>query len=285
MGVVDWVVDPYTTSFMQRALAAALLVGVVAPMVGTWIVLRRLAYLGDAMSHGLLAGVAVAYVVGLSITVGALAAGVVMALLVSVLTAHPRLREDAVIGVVGTALFGTGVILVSTRRGAIGIDLAHFLFGQITVVTTADLILNAVLVVLAGGCVWLLFRDLLAATFDPGHAALVGVRVGLLRHALLVLLAFAIVVSLQTVGLLMSVAMLVTPAATARLVADRVATMTLVASAVGVASAFVGLTLSYHLATPPGASVALVAVSVLSMVFVVTLPRRSTRQRASLVSG
>jgi ABC-type Mn2+/Zn2+ transport system permease subunit len=277
--VVEWLVEPYTTSFMQRALLAALLVGVAAPAVGVWIVLRRLAYLGDAMSHGLLAGVAVAFALGGSTTLGALAAAAVMALLIGVLTAHPRLREDAVIGVVGTGLFALGVVLVARRSGALGVDLTHLLFGQITVVDEADLALNAALVVGVVAALWLLHRDLLAATFDPAHAALVGVPVGLLRHVLLLLLAAAIVVSLQTVGLLMSVAMLVTPAAAARLLAGRVATMTVVAVGIGVTSAWLGLTLSYHLAAPPGASVALVAAAILVVVSAATAPRRSGRRR------
>jgi ABC-type Mn2+/Zn2+ transport system permease subunit len=273
-GLVDWISDPYSSEFMQRALVAAVLVGVVAPVVGVWIVLRRLAYLGDAMSHSLLAGVAGAYLWGWSVTGGALVAGVAMAGLVGLLAAHPRLREDAVIGVVGTALFALGVVLVSTRTTAIGVDLSSFLLGQITTVTDADLVTNGTLAVLVLGLVGWFFTDLRHATFDPVHAAVTGVPVATLGFGLLVVLAVAIVVSLQTVGLLMSVAMLVNPAATARLVATRVSTMTLAAVGFGVSSAVVGLTASYHLSSPPGATVALAAVTVLAVVFAATYPRR-----------
>lgn len=275
--LLGWLVEPYASGFMQRALLAALLVGVLAPMVGVWVVLRRLAYLGDAMSHSVLAGVAAAYLLGHSITVGALAAGALMAVLIGVLAAHPRLRPDAVIGVVETALFGLGVVLISRRQGSIAVDLNHFLFGQITVVDEGDLVLNAALVVAGGGLLLWLGRDLLAATFDPGHAGLVGVRVGAVGHVLLVVLAAAIVVSLQTVGLLMSVAMLVTPAAAARLCTNRVTTMTAVAVAIGVTSAFVGLTASYHLASPPGATVALAAVAAFAVTAVATALGRAGR--------
>jgi manganese/iron transport system permease protein len=281
--VRDWLLDPYRYEFMRHALVAAVLVGVAAPVVGVWIVLRRIAYLGDAMSHSLLAGVAGAYLVGWSITGGALVAGLVMAGLVSLLVAHPRLREDAVIGVAETALFALGVLLVSARTDRIGVDLSAYLLGQIATVTTGDLALNAVLTLVVVAAVAWWFPDLRAATFDPTHAALVGVPVRGLGHGLLALLAVAIVVSLQTVGLLMSVAMLVNPAVTARLVTERVRTMTVVAVAAGVGAAAGGLTLSYHLGSPPGATVALCSVGGLLMTAIVSLV--GGRARSSVALG
>jgi len=274
MSLINWFTEPYDSEFMQRALAAAVLVGIVAPVVGVWIVLRRLAYLGDAMSHSLLAGVAGAYLMGWSITGGALVAGLVMAGLVGALAAHPRLREDAVIGVVGTGLFALGVVLVSARRGSIQIDLEDFLLGQITTVNEADLLTNLLLAVAVVILVAWFFTDLRHATFDPMHAALSGIRVGPLGLGLLAVLAMSIVISLQTVGLLMSVSMLVNPAVTARLITTRVTTMTLAAVTSGITAAAVGLTASYHLSTPPGATVALVAVTMLSVVTLLTLPHR-----------
>ncbi len=281
MNAVEWLVDPYRSEFMRHALAAAVLVGVVAPLVGVWIVLRRLAYLGDAMSHSLLAGVAGAFLLGASITAGALVAGLLMATGIGLLARHPRLRSDAVIGVVETAMFAAGVVLVSTRSDRIGVDLSAYLLGQVTTVTTGDLAVNGVLVAVALVAVVWLFADLRAATFDPVHAALSGVRVGAVSSALLAMLAVAIVVSLQTVGLLMSVAMLVTPAAAARLLTARTSTMTAAAVAIGVVSAALGLTASYHLATPPGATVALAAVAALAIAFLVTLPHRGHRHPAA----
>jgi manganese/iron transport system permease protein len=282
MSLAEWFSDPYSSDFMQRALLAAVLVGVVAPTVGVWIVLRRLAYLGDAMSHSLLAGVAGAYLWGWSITGGALVAGLVMAGAVGLLSAHPRLRPDAVIGVAGTALFALGVVLVSARTDTIGVDISSFLLGQITTVDEAELVTNAVLALVVLVTIGWLFPDLRHATFDPTHAALVGVPVGALAFGLLAVLAVAIVVSLQTVGLLMSVAMLVNPAATARLVTTRASTMTLAAVAFGVTSAVVGLTASYHLSSPPGATVALASVTELAVVLVASHPRRRHRHPAHL---
>jgi manganese/iron transport system permease protein len=166
MGVVDWFVDPYGSAFMQRAAMAAVMVGVLAPAVGVWVVLRRQAYLGDAMSHGTLAGVAAAYLLGISITVGALAAGLVMGLIVTALEHDRRIGSDAAIGVAETLLFSVGVLLIS-RSDRIGVDLTHFLFGQIVTVNDADLVRTAVLSAVAVGAIAVSFGDLRAVTFDP----------------------------------------------------------------------------------------------------------------------
>jgi ABC-type Mn2+/Zn2+ transport system permease subunit len=273
-----WLTDPYTYGFMQRALLASLIVGAVAPLVGTWMVLRRLAYLSDAMSHATVGGVAIAYLAGVSITLGAIGAGLAMAALMSVLASHPRLREDAIVGSVEAALFAAGVVIIS-REHDVAIDLTHLLFGSVTTVTAGDLRLDALLGV---GCVVVLaalFRDLRAATFDPEHAVLVGIRTEVLRHALYALLAICVVLGLQSVGLLMSVALFVIPPAAARLWARTVAQMAALASVFGLTAALAGLTVSYHADTAPGATIALCAVAVLVSSFAFTLPRRRGRLR------
>lgn len=257
--MIHWLTDPYQTQFMQRAAMMAILVGVLAPTVGVWVVLRRLAYLGDAMSHGTLAGVAGAYVAGISIVVGALVAGLAMGALVALFDRQRRLGHDSAIGVAETLLFAIGVILIS-RNDRIGVDLTHYLFGQIVTTSTHDLRVNVALTVVALALVGAAFHDLRNVTFDPEHARQVGIPVGPLRLVLITLISITVVVSLTTVGLLMSVAMLITPAATARLVTNRIETMTAVAIAVGTGSALVGLTASYHLATPPGPTIAIVTV-------------------------
>lgn len=270
----SWLADPYSYEFMQRALVAALLVGVLSPLVGTWVVLGRLSYLGDAMGHASLAGVAVAYLAGWSIVVGALGAGLVMAGLMALLARHPRLRSDSIIGIVEVALFAIGVIIIS-RSHSISIDLTHYLFGSITTVSDHDLRVNLGLTLIALVGIGLLFGDLRAATFDPLHARLIGIRVGALGLVQFAALAIAVVVSLQSVGLLMSIAMLIVPAAAARLWTTTLFQMTLVACAFGVGSALVGLTLAYHLASAPGATIALCAVAVLGVSALATMPRRT----------
>jgi ABC-type Mn2+/Zn2+ transport system permease subunit len=271
VNVVGWFVDPYRGSeFMRMAALSALLVGILAPTVGVWVLLRRLTYLGDAMSHATLGGVALAYLMGFSLTIGALGAGLAMAAIIALLSSGRRLAPDAVIGVAETVLFAIGVILISRSHG-VGVDLSHYLFGQITTVRHGDLVLNATLMCIALASLALGFGDLRAATFDPLHARQVGIRTRALDHLLLALVSVTVVVSLQTVGLLMSVAMLVTPAATARLFTTRVTTMTAAAVGLGVTAALGGLTLSYHLAAPPGATISLVAAGQLLVAFAITL--------------
>lgn len=274
--VVGWLIDPYQSGFMRRALLAVLLIGAFVPAVGVWIVLRRLSYLGDAMSHALLAGVAGAYLLGISVTIGALLGGVAMAMVIVVLSRVPGIQEDATIGVAETVLFALGLVLISHQSGRISVDLTHFLFGQITTTSRGDLALSALLAVCGAVFMTLRFHDLRASTFDATHARLTGLSVDSLSVALLLLLAVAVVVSLQTVGLLMSVAMLVTPATTARLVTNRLPRTIAVASGLGVTSGVVGLTISYHLATPPGATIALTAALWLVVVLAVSAvnPRR-----------
>ncbi len=271
---MSWLVDPFTSGFTQRAALTCVLIGVLAPTVGTWIVLRRLAYLGDAMSHATVGGVAVAFAIGgaSSIVVGALGAGVVMALLLALLSANRRIGQDAVIGVIESALFAIGVIIIS--RLETSRELTHVLFGDLLTVRWTDVWLNLGLTVGSVIVVALLFGDLRMSTFDPAHASQVGVRVQAVQVVLLLLLAITVVVSLRTVGTLMSVAMLVTPAATARLVTNDVRSMTFIGIAVGVISSLVGFVAAYHLDASPGAVIALTAALAFAIVYTASLPRR-----------
>lgn len=270
---MHWLTDPFQTEFMRRALIAALIIGVVSPTVGTWVVLRRMANLGDAMAHGTLAGVGLAYAAGVNVVLGALGAGLVMAVLLLLLSANRRLGQETVIAVLGTAFFALGVVVIS--RLATGVQLTHFLFGRLLTVSWADIWLNLAI----GGAtvlvVALLFGELRLATFDHVQAEQVGVRVELVQGILVVLLAAVVVISLRAVGTVMSVTLLVTPAATARLLARTLRGMTLLGIAFGVSQGFVGLLLSYHIdGAPPGATIGLLSAVVFGIVFAVTLPRR-----------
>jgi ABC-type Mn2+/Zn2+ transport system permease subunit len=255
----DLVIAPFSSGFMQRALIVALLVGVLAPVVGTWVVLRRMANLGDAMGHGALAGVGLAFALGVDVLIGALGAGVAMAIVLAALPRDRRIGHEANVSIVGVALFAVGIIVVSRLRT--GVELTHFLFGRVLTVSTTDVIINLVLTVVALGVVAALFGDLRLATFDPVHAAQVGVHVRRVDAALLVLLAITIVISLKTVGTLMATALLVAPAATARLLTRDVARMTAVGAGIGIVTVVTGLLAAYHLDSAPGATIALVAAS------------------------
>ena len=270
---MHWLTDPFQAHFFQRAFLAALVIGVVAPVVGTWVVLRRMANLGDAMSHGTLAGVGIAYAAGINVVLGAVGAGVVMALLLVLLSSNRRLGQDTVIAVVGTALFALGVVVIS--RLDTGVELTHFLFGQLLTVSWSDVWTNVALGTVAVAVVLVLFGELRLATFDHVQAEQVGVRVELVQAELVVLVSVVVVISLRAVGTVMSVTMLVTPAATARLLARTLRQMTLLGVAFGVGEAVVGLVLSYHLGrVPPGATIGLLSAVVFGVVFAATLPRR-----------
>jgi manganese/iron transport system permease protein len=270
---MSWLIDPFRPEFMQRALLATVIIGVVAPTVGTWVVLRRMANLGDAMSHGTLAGVGLAYAAGVNVLVGATGAGLLLAVLLLLLSSNRRLGQETVIAVLGTAFFALGIVVIS-RLGT-GVELTHFLFGRVLTVSWGDIALNAVLGVAAVAVVLALFGELRLATFDHVQAEQVGVRVELVQAVLVLLIALVVVISLRAVGTIMAVTLLVTPAATARMLARTLAQMTVIGVAFGVGEGFVGLLLSYHIeGAPPGATIGLVSAVVFGAVFAITLPRR-----------
>ncbi len=269
---MHWLTDPFHAEFMQRAFIAAIIIGVVAPVVGTWVVLRRMANLGDAMSHGTLAGVGIAYAAGVNVLIGAMGAGLIIAVLLLLFSSNRRLGQETVITVLGTAFFALGVVVIS--RLDTGVELSHFLFGRVLTVQWNDIWLNLALGTAAVLVVAALFGDLRLATFDHVQAEQVGVRVELVQSVLVVLLAIVVVISLRTVGTVMTITLLVTPPATARLLARNLRQMTWWGVAFGVGEAVVGLMLSYHLSSAPGATIGLVAAAAFAVVFVITLPRR-----------
>ncbi len=270
---MHWLTDPFQTEFMRRALIATVIIGVVSPTVGTWVVLRRMANLGDAMAHGTLAGVGFAYAAGVNVLLGALGAGLVMAVLLLMLSSNRRLGQETVIAVLGTAFFALGVVVIS--RLSTGVELTHFLFGRLLTVSWGDIWLNLAIGTGTVVVVALLFGELRLATFDHVQAEQVGVRVELVQGILVVLLAGVVVISLRAVGTVMSVTLLVTPAATARLLARTLRGMTLLGIAFGVSEGVIGLLLSYHIdGAPPGATIGLLSAVVFAVVFAITLPRR-----------
>jgi iron/zinc/copper transport system permease protein len=278
---MHWLTDPFQAEFMQRAFIAAMIIGVVAPVVGTWIVLRRMANLGDAMSHGTLAGVGLAYAAGINVLLGAIGAGLLMAALLLLFSSNRRIGQETVITVLGTAFFAVGVVVIS--RIDTGVELSHFLFGRLLTVSWGDIWLN---LALGGGTVlvvMLLFGELRLATFDHVQAEQVGVHVEMVQAVLVLLLSVVVVISLRAVGTVMSVTLLVTPAATARLLARTLKQMTLIGVFIGVSVGVVGLMISYHLDSAPGATIGLLAAAVFAVVFAATLPRRNKHHHRPLL--
>jgi manganese/iron transport system permease protein len=273
--MIDYLLEPLNYAFMWRSLAAAVIVGLVCAVVGTFVVLRGLAFFGDALSHAILPGVAVAYLLGGSsgpLFWGALAASVVTALGIGAISQDQRLREDTAIGVVFAGAFALGIAMMSTIR-SYSVDLAHILFGNILAITNTDLLLiggfgAAVLV-----CVAAFYKELVVVAFDPVHAATLRLPIEGLRYLLLLLLAVTVVVALQTVGAGLMTAMLITPAATAYLVTRRLPRMLAVAALIGVLSGVAGLYLSYYVAVASGAAIVLIATACFVVAWAVTRRR------------
>ena len=275
--MIHWLTEPFTLQFMQRALIASLIVGVVCPVLGCFVVLRAMAFLGDALAHAILPGVAIAYLLGANLLVGALVAALVVAVGIGLFSRRGGVKEDTAIGILFAAALALGVVLISTVR-SYATDLTHILFGNVLGVSVGDLWVTGALAVGVLATVVLLYKELLLASFDPVLAHTLKRRPELLRFVMLMLLALTVVVSLQTVGVGLVAAMLVTPAATAYLLTHRLSSMMLVSAAIGAACSVAGLYLSYYLNVASGAAVVLTA-TVLFLLTFVAAPRRGVLAR------
>lgn len=258
--MLAFLLDPLHYTFMLRALLAAALVGGVCAVIGAFVVLRGMAFFGDALAHAILPGVAVAYLWGGAegpLFWGALVSALATALGIGAVTRGGRVRNDTAIGVIFAGMFALGIALISTLRSYSG-DLAHILFGNILAITNADLWL----IVGFGGLVLLgvlaFYKELVVISFDPTHAASLRLPAEALRYLLLILVAVTVVVSLKTIGAGLMTAMLLTPAATAALLTKRLPRLMLIAALIGAGSGVVGLYLSYYIALASGAAIVLV---------------------------
>ncbi len=269
---MSWLTAPLAYEFMQRGLMASLIVGVLCAVMGCYVVLRSMAFLGDAMAHAILPGVAIAYLLKGSLMAGALVAALLVALGIGYFARTGAVKEDTAIGILFAAALSLGVLLISTIK-TYAVDLTHILFGNVLGVSSQDLAISAVLAVLVLATVVLLYKEFLVVSFDPVLAATLRLPAQLLRNLLLVLLALTIVVSLQTVGVGLVAAMLVTPGATAYLLARRLPVMMLIAAAIGAFSSIAGLYLSFYLNVASGAAVVLIATAVFLLVFLVAPER------------
>jgi manganese/iron transport system permease protein len=249
--------DPLAYGFMQRGLIAAVLIGVVCAVMGTFVVLKGLAFIGDAVSHAAFPGLVIAYMLGAPLYLGGAVAAVGTSLAIGLVARRGRLRFDTSVGVLFAGTFAFGVLMFSTIKGYVA-DLLGYLLGNVLGISVGDLVQVAVLGTIVLAIVLVIRKELLFATFDPLGAAASGLPVAGLEYLLLALLGVTIVVSIQAVGIIMVVAMLVTPAATAQLVVVRFGRMMSVAVALAAVSAVVGLYLSFYLNLASGASIVLV---------------------------
>ncbi len=268
--LLDWLLSPLSYSFMVRGLLAAMLVGVVCATVGSYIVLRGMAFFGDALAHAILPGVAVGYLLGggaqIAVFWWALITALLSALGIGFISRGAQLKEDTAIGIVFAGMFALGVALISSVRNY-AVDLAHFLFGNVLGVTNSDLglILGfGLLVILA---IILFYKEFLVISFDPVLAETLRIPAQLLNYLLLALIAITIVVSLQTVGIALMLAMLVTPPATAYLLTRRLPTMMLTAGLIGAFAGAAGLYLSFYISIASGAAIVLVSTALFLLAF------------------
>jgi manganese/iron transport system permease protein len=264
--------EPFQFAFMQRALLATLMVSVVSACVGTFVVLKGLAFIGDALAHASFAGVAVAFVMGGNIYLGALVAALVTALAIAFVGSRARVSFDTAIGILFVGAFALGILIVS-RQTNYTVDLFSFVFGNVLGVGRDDLLLIALMGLVVLTVMALFYRQFLFTAYDPTMAAASGVPVGLVQYGLLAMLAVSTVVALKAVGIVLVVAMLVTPAATASLLVRRVHYIMALGTVVGAISSVVGLYVSYYADVASGAAIVLTATVLFLLAFLFS-PRR-----------
>lgn len=254
---MTYLTEPLAYEFFLRALAASAVVGLVCAVIGTYMVLRGLAFMGDALSHAAFPGVVAAYLLGAPFYLGATVAAVGTSLAIGWITRRARIRGDTAIGVLFAGMFAFGIFLFSTIPNYVG-DLFGFLFGQILGISSTDLVTLTILGIVVLAIVAVFWKELLYSTFDPLGAGASGLPVAALEYLFLGLIAMTIVISLQAVGIILVVAMLVTPAATAQLLTNRFSRLILVASAIGIVAPAIGLYISYWTNTASAALIVLV---------------------------
>ena len=266
-------------AFLPKALLVAVMSSIVCGVVGCYVVLRGMAFIGDAVAHAVFPGLAIAFAVSGNLILGGTLAGVATAVLVAVFSQNRRLREDSVIGIFFVAAFALGIVVISRAPGYAG-SLQQFLFGSITGIPDEDLYTVAVTGVLVLGAVFLLHKEFVAVTIDREMARATGLRVFWLDIVLYVLVTLAVVISVQTIGNILVLALLVTPAATARLLTDRLAAMMLLAPAIGGLCALAGLYVSWSWDFPTGGTIVLVLTAVFLTAWILA-PKHGLLSRAS----
>jgi len=260
-----WLTSPFNLHFMRAAFFAVLLIGTTCAVLGSFVVLRRMAFIGDAIAHTALPGVVIAYLNGFNLFIGALVAGLATALGIGWLSSRAAVREDTAIGVLFTSMFALGVLIIS-KKGHFR-DFSAMLFGNILGVTNFDLILMALITAAVLIVVALFFKELELTSVDPSYSAVVGLRADWMRNVLLVLLALAVVTGIQGVGVILTSALLVTPAAAASLLTVNLFRMMVLASLFAITSGFIGLYASFYAGVSSGAAIVLTGTAWFAIAF------------------
>lgn len=267
--MLEALISPLQYGFMQRSLVVAIIVGLLCAIVGSYLMVQRLALLGDAISHSVLPGLAIAFMIGANIFVGAFIAGVVSTLAIAWIRTRSPIKEDAAMGIVFSAFFALGITLITVIQKDNKIDLNHFLFGNILGVTAGEVRDTAIIATLVLLVVFFLYKELLFYTFDPLGAKAAGLPVNQLNFGLMLLIALTIVASMKSVGVILVLSLLITPGATAYLLVKRLNEVMILGAAIGIFSSISGMYLSYFFNLPSGPAIVLVVsgLFVLSLLF------------------
>jgi manganese transport system permease protein len=265
--IIQWFVAPLQHEFMVKAILVSALVGIVCSALSCYMTLKGWALMGDAVSHAVMPGVVIAYILNIPLAVGAFAFGVGSVIAIGFVKAKTRIKEDTVIGLVFTGFFALGLVLISKVKSEI--DLTHILFGNVLGISNDDIIQTVIISVITLSTLAVLRKDLILFCFDPTHARSIGLNTTFLYYVLLSLLSLTAVAGLQTVGIILVVAMLVTPGATAYLLSDNFDHMTLIAMASGVFSSVIGTYISYHIDGSTGGCIVVVQtlLFIIAMIF------------------
>ena len=262
--------EPVQYEFIQRALIASITIGISCGLIGTYIMLRRMSLIGDALAHAVLPGVVVSFMVAgkseIALFIGAVVSGIVTVLLIGFVNRNSKIKEDTSIGIIFTGAFALGILLVSQLK-QVHIDLSSYLFGDVLGVSTGDITLSLIIMVVIILCILLFYKQLLLTSFDPTMALTIGISTTLVHYMLMTLLSMSIVAGLQSVGVILIIAMLITPPATAYLLSNNLKKILFLSPMFGTISAVAGLYLSYHFNFASGASIVLVAVALFLLAF------------------
>ena len=262
--MIDFIVGPFQYGFMVRALIVSVLVGVMCPVLGAYVITRGRAFMGDALAHSVLPAMVVAFLLGISPFFAAVPAGIVIALLMGSVARRTGISEDTSIGIIFAGMFALGLVMLSTSNN-ITVNIEDLLLGQVLGVSQTDVFVSLGLTALVIAGLYAFHRQLVYTTFDPVGAKVVGIRTGLIEYVLLALLALVIVIGIQAAGIVLVMAMLITPAAAAYLIAKRFTGVMIIGALIGALSAVAGLYLSFHADLPSGPSMALVATGIFAV--------------------
>ena len=274
---MEFINDLMNYEFLQRAFVTSVVVGIICGIIGSFIILRGMALMGDAISHAILPGVAISYMLGINYFYGAVFFGILTAFGIGVVSQHSRIKNDASIGIVFTAFFALGIILIGKAQTAT--DLTQILFGNVLSVRTSDMVITIIIGIIIIMCVIIFYKELLVSTFDETLAASYGLPTKWIHYGIMLLLTLATVASLQTVGVVLVVAMLITPASTAYLLTNRFSIMIVLSSFFGALSSVIGLYISFKYNLSSGA-VNVIAATIIFMIVFIFSPKQGVLFKA-----